>query len=126
MAGGRKRWETWAMLDYGDHGLATARRDPSRVGFVRLTDKMRWEGQDDSSWEASIASIVVRTKSGLFGMLPSGLELEAMEFGSLRMNAMSVAPGVMQVPSQSFLGDSIRTGRLRRELLRRGASERPD
>ena len=57
-----KRWETWARLDVGDHGMGVQRDDPTRVGLVELTDALRWVPREGEDWSVPLRDVTVRTR----------------------------------------------------------------
>ena len=118
-----KMWYTHALLDYGDHGLGAARKDPRRVGIVELSDKIRWVPEAGEGWSFPIPAVVVVTRKAPLGMMFDGLELEVPGIGSLRIRAMNFSPNTPLPPADKTTGDARATGRLRAQLIRRGAPE---
>ncbi|PKQ27036.1 MAG: hypothetical protein CVT64_00885 [Actinobacteria bacterium HGW-Actinobacteria-4] len=111
------------MLDYGDHGLGAARRDPNRVGFIELTDALRWVPQAGDGWEVPIATITVKTPKTWLNRPSKGVEIEVPEMGPVRIRGMVLAPGTVAPPSTGVAGQARRSGRILVELLARGAKD---
>ena len=96
-----KRWETWARLDLGDHGMGVQRDDPSRVGFVELTDALRWVPREGEDWSVPIADVVVRTAAKRLGGPTDGVEVDVPGLGTvIRIRALAQRPGT-PVPMQT-------------------------
>lgn len=117
------RWESWALLDHGDHGLGAARRDPHRVGFIELTDKLRWVPQAGAGWEVPIASVTVNTPRTWLDRPSKGVELEIPGMGQVRIRGLVLAPGTLAPPSASVAGEARRSGQMLKQLLARGARD---
>ena len=120
-----KRWETWARLDLGDHGLGVQRDDPARVGLVELTDAMRWVPREGEDWSAPIAEVVVRTKLARFGAPHDGVELAIAGLGVVRIRALAQRPGTPVPMQTAYQGQAGRSRKLLKQLLKRGARYEP-
>jgi hypothetical protein len=116
-------WYTYAMLDYGDHALGAARRDPEHVGVIELTDQIKWVPNVGEEWVSPISATTVRTPRGFLGLLFDGLELEVFQVGIVRFRATPYEPGVAVPPANRTMGDARATGKLRKQLIKRGAPE---
>jgi hypothetical protein len=116
-----KMWYTYALLDYGDHGLGHVRRDPKRVGIVELTDRIRWVPDQGEGWAFPLSAITVVSPKAPLGLMFDGLELELPGIGSLRVRAMNFAPNTPLAPGDRATGDASATGKLRKKLVKRGA-----
>jgi hypothetical protein len=121
----RHIWFTHALLDYGDHGLGHARRDPNRVGIVEVTDSIRWVPQEGEGWSFPLSTVKVISRKAFLGLMFDGLELELPRMGSLRIRAMNFAPNVPLRPTDRASGDAAATGRLRKKLIKNGAVKAP-
>ncbi|MBN2176540.1 MAG: hypothetical protein JW722_02660 [Demequinaceae bacterium] len=117
----RHIWYTHALLDYGDHGLGHARRDPSRVGIIEVTDSIRWVPQEGEGWSFPLSTVTVVSRKAFLGLMFDGLELEIPRIGSLRIRAMNFAPNIPLRPTDRATGDAAATGKLRRKLIKHGA-----
>ena len=120
-----KRWETWARLDIGDHGMGMQRDDPQRVGFVELTEALRWVPREGEDWTAPITSLTVRTRRRRFAPPHNGVEIVVPERGIVRIRALAQRPGTAVPAQTAYQGQSGRSARLLKELLRRGAAYDP-
>ncbi|MCJ7826765.1 MAG: hypothetical protein MUP36_00770 [Demequinaceae bacterium] len=116
-----KMWYTHALLDYGDHGLGHARCDPSRVGIIELTDRIRWVPKQGEGWTVPLSAVTVVTPKAFLGLMFDGLELDLPGIGSLRIRAMNFAPNTPLAPTDRATGDATATGKLRRKIVKRGA-----
>jgi hypothetical protein len=120
-----KRWETWARLDLGDHGMGAQRDDPQRVGFIELTDALRWVPREGEDWSVPISSLTVRTPRRRFVPPSDGVELAVPELGVIRIRALAQRPGTAVPRQTAYQGQSGRSAKLLKELLKRGASYDP-
>lgn len=121
MARAPRVWMTYAMLDYGDHGLGAVRQDPRRVGIIEVTERLRWVPGEGEGFEVDVRSVKIRSARPWLGMMFDGVELELGGVGSLRIRALGIAPGLAVPVTSRSMGDARASGRLRAELLRRGA-----
>jgi len=119
------RFETWARLDIGDHGMGVQRDDPQRVGLIEVTDELRWVPREGADWAVPLADVVVLTPLRWPNRPSDGVELEIPAQGRVRIRAMSHPPGVPLAAAQAYTGQSARSGKLLKELVRRGAQHRP-
>lgn len=117
----KKIWYTYALVDNGDHGLGAARHDPSRVGVVELTDRIRWVPDQGEGWAFPIYSVVVNSPKAPLGLMFDGLELEVPGVGTVRIRAMNFAPNVPLPMTDRSTSDARATGKLRKQLVKRGA-----
>lgn len=120
-----KMWYTYAMLDHGDHGLGAARRDKTRVGIVELTDRIRWVPEVGEGWAFPITAVTVNSPKAPLNLMFDGLELELPGVGVARVRAMNFAPNVPLPPTDRTTSDARATGKLRKQLIKRGALESP-
>ena len=118
-----RMWETFALLDLGDHGLAAARNDPRRVGLIELTDRMRWVPQAGEGWDVRIDAIKITSAKGFLGFAYTGVEMELPVLGRLRIRGLGYEPGLIAANDQRIHGGAYASGRLRKQLLRRGAQD---
>lgn len=118
-----RMWYSFALLDLGDHGLGAARRNPERVGIVELTDRIRWVPNVGEGWVFPIAAVTVNSPKAPLGLMFDGLELELPGIGVARLRAMNFAPDVPLPPTDRTTSDARATGKLRKQLIKRGASE---
>ena len=116
-----KIWYTYAMLDHGDHGLGAARHDPNRIGVLELTDKVRWVPDQGEGWSFPISAVTVTSPKAPLGMMFDGLELELPGVGTVRIRAMNFAPNVPLSPTDRTTSDARATGKVRKQLIKRGA-----
>jgi hypothetical protein len=120
-----QRWETWARLDLGDHGMGVQRDDPQRVGLIELTDSLRWVPREGEDWSVPIAEITVRTRRRRIARPPDGVEIAVPTLGIARIRALAQRPGTAVPSRTAFLAQAGSSGRLLRELLARGAEYDP-
>lgn len=120
-----KLWESWARLDFGDHGLGAQRDDPARVGLIELTDSLRWVPREGEGWAVPIAALTVHTPKSPINRPSKGVEITHPELGRLRIRALSHAPGVPLAAVQAYSGQAHKAGALLKQLLKRGAMHAP-
>ena len=89
--------------------------------MIELTDRARWVPSEGEGWDAPIVSVHVASRRAFLGLMFDGLELEVPGVGEVRVRAMNFAPSVPLAPTDRVTGDARATGRLRKELLARGA-----
>ena len=118
-----RTWETFALLDYGDHGLGAARRDPRRAGYLEVGHELRWIPGEGEGWRLRTAEITVRSPAALMGFMFDGVEIEHPRVGRVRIRPMSFAAGTPMPRTEGGLGDARLGGKLRKLLLRHGATE---
>lgn len=100
------RWETWARLDLGDHGMGVQRDDPARVGLVEVSDVLRWVPREGEGWSVPIGELAITTTVGMVRGAADGVEMRHRDLSTFRVRA-------------------ARPRRLVRELRARGAAYRP-
>jgi len=120
-----KRWETWARLDVGDHGMGVQRDDPTRVGLVELTDALRWVPREGEDWSVPLRDVTVRTRKRRINRPADGVELELPQLGVVRIRALAQRPGTPVPMQTAYQARAARSGRLLKELLARGAIYTP-
>lgn len=117
----RKMWCTYALLEYGGRGLGPVRKDPTRVGIVEVTDRIRWIPQRGEGWSFPLSAVSVVTPKALLGLIFEGLDLELPGIGPIRLRVMNFAPNTPLALTDRATGDASATGRLRKKMVRRGA-----
>ena len=115
------RWETWARLDLGDHGMGVQRDDPQRVGFVELDDRLRWVPREGDDWSVPISELTVRTRKRRFAPPHNGVELDVPDMGIIRIRALGQRPGTAVPAQTAYHAQAGRSRKLLAELLKRGA-----
>lgn len=120
-----KRWETWARLDAGDHGMGVQRDDPSRVGLVEVTDALRWVPREGDDWSVPLADVTVRTRRRHINRPSNGIEVHVPHLGVVRIRALAQRPGTAVPIQTAYQAQAARSGRLLKELLARGATYDP-
>lgn len=121
-----RSWEIFAVLDYGDHGLGAARRDPRRSGYLEVGEHLRWIPGEGEGWRVRVAEITVRSPAVFLGFMFDGVEIAHPSFGTVRIRPMSFAAGTPMPRDQGGLGEARLGGKLRKLLLRHGATETPE
>jgi|GEM_PF-1986856 len=121
-----ERFETWARLDIGDHGMGFQRDDPQRVGFIEVSDVLRWVPREGKDWAVPLSEVVVLTPMRWPNRPSNGVEVELPQLGRVRIRALSHPPGTPLAAAQAYQGQAARSGKLLKELVRRGAQHRPE
>lgn len=118
-------WETYAVVDRGDHGMGAKRSDPHRVGYLTVGDEVEWSPRAGDGWKVATSRLRVNTAHRLFGFILDGVEVEHPVLGVVRIRALNYSPDEVTHAGDAANTGGLRNGRLRAELLRRGAHEAP-
>jgi hypothetical protein len=105
--------------------MGMQRDDPQRVGFVELTDALRWVPREGDDWSVPIRELTVRTRRRRFAPPHNGVELDVPGMGIVRVRALAQRPGTAVPAQTAYQGQTGRARRLLKELLRRGATYDP-
>jgi len=120
-----KLWESWARLDFGDHGLGVQREDPARVGLIELTENLRWVPREGEGWTVPIAALTVHTPKSTINRPSKGVQITHPDLGQMRIRALSHPPDVPLAAVQAYRGQAHKAGSLLKQLLKRGAKHEP-
>lgn len=112
-------------MDLGDHGMGLQRDDPQRVGFVEVTDRLRWVPREGEDWAVPIRDLTVRTRKRRFAPPHDGVELAVPGMGIVRIRALAQRPGTVVPATTAYQGQAGRSRKLLKELLARGAAYDP-
>lgn len=120
-----QRFETWGRLDLGDHALGAQRDDPARMGFIEVSDRLRFVPQEGEEWSFPLSEVVVRTKKRWPNRPTQGVEIDLPGHEGVRLRATSYRPGTPLTAQQSALTSAAAAGRLLTALIKHGARYEP-
>lgn len=119
-----KRWETWAIVSYGDHGMAALRDNKANVGYLELVKgSMRWVPQEGEGWSVPLDEVSVLSPRTLFNRPSKGIMVSHPKLGQFRIIAAHFAPGMVADARKRYMTETRKSGKLRTALLARGAHE---
>jgi len=105
--------------------MGLRREDPQRVGYVELTDTLRWVPSEGEDWSVPIRDLTVRTKRRRFAPPHNGVELEVPGMGTVRVRALAQRAGTAMPAQTAYQAQARRSRTLLSELVRRGAAYDP-